>query len=99
MGRIVSQTPRAVRERAERAHRARERYTGTPVFPSDQPDYSRAERPCSRCSTMFQPSTRRRMMCAACFHKASPRDESGVIPWCQVGLWPLPGGAHGILGH
>ena len=51
----------------------------------DHEDPSRAERPCACCRKVFQPTERRRMLCLACYHKASPRDESGVIPWYQVG--------------
>ena len=53
-----SHTPNAVRKRAQRAQRARDRYigTGTTVFPSDKSDYSRAERPCSCCRRVFQPT-------------------------------------------
>ena len=67
-----SHTPNAVRKRAQRAQRARDRYigTGTTVFPSDKSDYSRAERPCGCCRKVFQPTARRRMLCAACYSKA-----------------------------
>ena len=62
MGRLLSQTPDAVRQRE------RKRLDG---FALDSPDLARPERPCARCSTMFQPTTRRRMMCAACYRQAS----------------------------
>ena len=57
-----SQSTQAVRKRAQRAQRARERYigTGTHVFPSDQPDPSRSPRPCGCCRKVFQPTERRR---------------------------------------
>ena len=29
----------------------------------------RPERPCAQCGAMFQPTTQRRMLCAACFHQ------------------------------
>ena len=79
-----SHTPNAVRKRAQRAQRPRDRYigTGTPVFPSDQPDLTRAARQCACCGGAFQPSLKRRMLCAACFHKAP--DVSFIEP---VTIW------------
>ena len=111
MGRPLSQTPGANRQRAwrERAMVAARLVTTEPHRPSklsrsidlltqpapradpleyslvDHEDPSRAERPCACCRKVFQPTERRRMLCLACYHKASPRDESGVIPWYQVG--------------
>ena len=79
-----SHTPNAVRKRAQRAQRPRDRYigTGTPVFPSDQPDYSRDERPCSCCGGAFQPSRKRRVLCAKCYLTAP--DVSFIEP---VTIW------------
>ena len=75
MGHPMSQT-----RSARRAQCARTRYVSA-VFLLDQKDLSRAERPCSCCRRVFQPTTRRRMMCSACYRNASPLDESGIIPW------------------
>ena len=36
-------------------------------FIHDKPDPSRPERPCACCGRRFQPTTRRRMLCAECF--------------------------------
>ena len=82
-----SQSTQAVRKRAQRAQRARERYigTGTHVFPLDQPDLTRPERPCACCSIVFQPTARRRMLCAACWHKApGPYVEPVTIIGCGL---------------
>ena len=61
MGRLLSQTPDAVRQRE------RKRIDG---FALDSPDLARPERPCACCRKVFQPSTRRWRLCAACYSNA-----------------------------
>ena len=34
---------------------------------TDAPDKSRPKRPCARCDAKFQPTVRRRLLCARCF--------------------------------
>ena len=38
---------------------------------TDLPDAARPERPCALCGRSFQPTARRRMLCAGCFGRAS----------------------------
>ena len=38
-----------------------------PMRTGDRP-IERPERPCSRCRKMFQPTLKRRMLCAGCFN-------------------------------
>ena len=64
MGRPISQT-----RSARRAQRVRALYDAA-VIPLDAPDLARPARPCSRCGVVFQPSTRRRMLCATCYSRA-----------------------------
>ena len=42
----------------------------TSCNPLDAPDLARPPRPCSCCKREFQPSVRRRMLCAACYRNA-----------------------------
>ena len=58
MGRLLSQTPEAMRQRE------RKRIDG---FALDSPDLARPERPCACCGVVFQPSVRRRVLCRPCF--------------------------------
>ena len=47
-----------------------------PGYHGDRPLPHAPERPCSRCRKRFQPTLRRRMLCAPCFGKASGGDEA-----------------------
>ena len=47
-----------------------------PLRQGDRPLPDRPERPCSRCGKMFQPSLKRRMLCASCFGRATGGDEA-----------------------
>ena len=90
MGHPLSQTPGPLRKRAWRervtmghpmsqtpdAQRQRKRTEG--LIPLDAPDMTRPTRPCSRCGSRFQPSTRRRMLCADCHRSADEWYESRV---------------------
>ena len=53
---VAGGAPKGVRD----AHRAI-------VTSHDAPDPTRPERPCARCTNKFQPTLRRRMLCARCF--------------------------------
>ena len=90
----LSQTPGAHRQRAWRTKRGDNQFTedasieassqaDTGMALIDHVDLARPARPCSCCKREFQPSVTRRMLCAKCYSRASPRDESGVVPCYQ----------------
>ena len=54
-------------------------------------DLSRSPRPCTKCKRAFQPTTRRRLLCATCFGNARP---SGV----EYGLSLTGSGGRGGAG-
>ena len=70
MARLLSQTADARRQRA-RAHREG-------IIPLDAPDMTRPRRPCARCRKIIQPTTRRRLLCTACF-----RDGSTLVDYSE----------------
>ena len=70
MARPLSQTADARRQRA------RARRDG--IIPLDAPDLSRPRRPCARCRKIIQPTTRRRLLCTACF-----RDGSTLVDYSE----------------
>ena len=45
-------------------------FDGPMPTPSKDVKLKRPKRPCSRCGNKFQPTIRRRMLCATCYHWA-----------------------------
>ena len=46
----------------------------------DRPDPSRSECPCACCGNTFQPTIRRRMLCASCFSGDDAQWRAGFDP-------------------
>ena len=56
-------------------------YQGAMPTPSKDVKLKRPKRPCSRCGVKFQPTIKRRMLCATCYgwagHNDSPYEPDG----------------------
>ena len=77
MGHPMSQTPGAVgtATKARRRPLVINRYGRV----ADAPDPTRPRRACACCGAEFQPSKRRRMLCADCFVNASSVVENATL--------------------
>ena len=59
-------------------------------YVTDKPDRRRPKRSCSCCGKFFQPTIRRRMLCAQCFSGDTAQWRPGFdpsIPSDKTGVW------------